>query len=378
VAISPVASPYLDLRIYDKDAQDVFEAAIVNLQTYLPEWTPREGHTEVMLLETLALEVAEQIFAINRIPGAIMEILLRLYGVERDTGTPPTTTLLFTASDDVGHTIPTGTRAALTLGGDADPLTFTTTEPAVIAPGDFTGAAGAAPDTHTTPPHGTPAGTLLDLIDSVIFLERVELSSNVVGGAEAEDDQAWFTRGKLRLSRLVETLVLPRHFMAAALEDPLVTRAFAVDQYDPATGPAPGDNPGHITVAVYGDGGTLTGPQKTTLEGTLSAQAQANLAVHVVDPTLTTVDVTATLLAKEGADTAVVQAAAEEALAAYISPEGWPWTETVYRFELVSLLDQVEGVERVVSLTVPAADTALGGVAPLAILDTATITVTAS
>lgn len=372
---SPDATPYVDLRLFDKDAQDVFEAALVNLQSYLPEWEPREGHTEVVLMESLALEVAESVFAINRLPGAIMEILLRLYGVERDLGAPPTASLTFTVSDTAGHTLPAGVRAALTLT-TGESVVFTTTEAIVIPEGSSTGTAAAVGDMSTDAANGTTAGTSLDLLDAVVFVERVELGSAVVGGAVEEDDTAWFSRGTQRFSRLVETLVLPSHFVSAALERTNVTRASAVDNYDPNQAGVPGDHAGHVTVAVYGDGGPLSAADREVLRSEFDLQAQANLAVHVVDPTLTTVDVTVTLEAQAGYSAAQIQSAATEALTAYLSPQEWPWTGTVYRNELIALLDRVTGVERVVSLDVPAADLPLAGVAPLATVGTVTVTVT--
>jgi hypothetical protein len=373
---SPDATPYVDLRLFDKDAQDVFEGALVNLQAYLPEWEPREGHTEVMLMESLALEVAESVFAINRLPGTILEVLMRLYGVDRDAGSPPTATILFTASDDTGHTIPAGTRVALTIAGEEEPVVFATSAAVVIAAGATSATVAAVGDSNTDAANGIVAGTTVDVLDAVVFVERAELASPPTGGALEEDDETWFSRGASRFSRLVETLVLPRHFVSAALERPEVSRASAVDNYDPNQAGVPGDHAGHITLAVYGDGGMLTADAKEIIRATFDLQAQANLAVHVVDPTITTVDVTASLVAKPGFATSDVQAAAVAALNAYLSPEQWPWSATVYRNELIALLDGVDGVERVASITTPAADLALTGVAPLAALGTATITVT--
>lgn len=376
---SPDASPYVDLRLFDKDSQDIFESALINLQSYLPAWTPREGQTEVLLLESLALEVSEGVFAINRLPGAVMEVLMRLYGVTRDLGTPPTATLTFTVSDSNEHLLPAGTRAALALPNGEDPIVFTTTAPLLIAAGSTTGTVAAVGDRNTDAGNGTAAGTLLDLLDAVVYVERVQLGSTVGGGASEEDDAAWFDRGVGRFSRLVETLVLPRHFKAAALERPEVERAYAIDNYDPAVGPAPaagasGVNAGHVTVAVYGNGAALTTAQRDAIAVDFDAQAQANLAVHIVDPTITDVTVTSTVLAVAGYTVAQVQANVAAALAAYMSPMTWEWSGTVYRNELIALIDGVEGVQRVISIAAPAADLTIGGVAPLARFNPASVT----
>jgi uncharacterized phage protein gp47/JayE len=373
---SPDATPYVDLRLYDLTIQQIFEGALANLQAYLPEWEPREGHMEVLLLESMALEVAEAVFAINRLPGAIMEILLRLYNVERDLGSPPTATIKFTVSSTAGHTIPAGTRVALEVSDEV--VVFTTDAALAVPPGSTTGTVAATGDRITSIANGTPGDTALIMVDSVSVVDRADTATgtSVSGGAEEESSAEWFTRGVQRFSRLVETLVLPTHFQSAALEEPDVTRAVAIDNYDPAVGGGAGNAPGHVTVAVYGAGGVLSAVDKEALRASMDLKAQANLAVHVADPTITTVNVTATVVGVPGYTVAQVQANVTAELDAFLAPETWPWAGTVYRNELIALLDRVEGVERVTSISVPASDLALAGVAPLANLGTATITVT--
>lgn len=371
---SPDATPYVDLTLFDKDPQDIFADALVNLQTYLPEWEPREGHTEVMLMESMALEVAQLIFAVNRIPGAVLEVMLRLYGVTRDLGTFPTSTVTFTAIDTTGHSLPAGVRVAVPMPGGEDALVFATTAPLEIPAGQLTATADVMGTTATAAANGFPASTVIELLDAVTAVESVELGSAIGGGSGPEEDADWFARGVNRFARLTETLVLPPHFTAAALEDPLVQRAFTVDNYDPGTAGSPGDHAGHVTVAVYGDGAPLTAPQKAVLEARFDEQSLAQLAVHVIDPTITEVDVTAEVVVLPGFASGAVTDAVEAALATYLSPATWGWSATVYRNELISLIDQVPGVSRVVNVTVPAGDQAIAGVAPLATLGAVTVT----
>lgn len=372
--VSPDTTPYVDLRVFDRSAQDIFQAALTNLLTYLPEWEPREGHTEVVLLEALALQVSEAVFAINRVPGAVVEVLLRLYNIPRDLGSPPAAELTFTVTDDTGHTIPAGTRVALVAGDST--VVLATDETVAVPGGDTVVTVMATGDTNTTAANGVAPGTTVELVDAVTAVETVALSSYVGGGADVEDDAAWFTRGIQRFSRLAETLVLPRHFVSAALERPEVSRAFAIDNYDPGAGGSPGDHAGHVTVAVYGDGAELTSGERTVIEGVFDATAQANLAVHVVSPTLTSVPVTTSVVGVPGYTEAGIQSAVTDALADYFSPESWGWSQTVYRNELIALISNVPGVERVTTLTVPAGDQALTGVAPLTQLGAVAVTVT--
>lgn len=372
---SPDATQYIDLRVYDRDPQDVFEAALLALQTYLPQWVPREGNIEVLLLEALGLQVAEGVYAINRLPDGIMEALLGLFGVARDSGAPPVATLTFTMVNTIGYTISAGTEARLTLAGGLAPIVFTTTTDLVIPPGQSSGAVSATGDRFTADANNITPNTSLEMLDSIIFVDGVELDAITTGGREPEDDTEYFTRGTTRFSRLSDTLILPRHFSAYALENVSVERATTLDNWDGATG-APGDDPGHVTIAVYGNGTALTAPQKAALQAEMEALAAVNLQVHVIDPTITVVNVTATVKAKAGYDTAEVDAAVTAAVTAYLDPQTWEWGTTVRRFELASIMDQVEGVSYVDTITTPAADQVLTGYAPLADAGTINITVT--
>lgn len=372
---SPDVKPYVDLTLYDSDVQDIFEAALANLQAYLPDWEPREGHTEVMLLETLALQVAESVFAINRVPGAVVEVLLRLYGIERDPGSPPVASLTFTVSDTTGHTIPAGTRVALPIADDDTAIVFATDEPLLVPPGQLTGTVTGTADINTTIANGLSDVLGIDLLDSVVFVESVALDGAVGGGTNVEDDASWFQRGIQRFSRLSEALVLPRHFVTAALERPGVARAVAIDNYDGTGAGEPGEDAGHITVAVYGEAGPLPAAEMEAMRVVMDSQAQANLAVHVVAPTITVVNVAATVVAVPGYTAEQVQTSVELALAGYLSPAEWLWAGTIYVNELIALLDRAEGVERVVAIATPSDDLALGGPAPLPQLGDVTVTV---
>lgn len=371
---SPDFRPYFDLTLMDKSRQDIYDAAATLLATNLAAWVPREGNTEVLLMEAMAAQVEESVFAINRVPNAIMETLLVLFGIERDVGTLPVATLKFNMAGTSGYTIPSGTQARLSLPGGLEDVVFTTNVDLVIAPGNLFGTVSATGHRYTMDANSVSVGTYLDLLDSLIYVESVQLDAITTNGANPESDTDYFARAVARFGRLTDTLVLPVHFTNATLEDPTFVRAFAIDNWAGGGG-TPGTEGGHITVAVYGNGANNTGGEKTALEARLEAAAAANLDIHVIDPTITSVAVTATVKAKAGYDTAAVQTAVQDALTAYLDPMKWDWGTTVRRFELVSLMDQVVGVEHVVSITVPASDVTLTGNAPLADAGALTITV---
>lgn len=366
MSVTPVdLSGYVDLTLYDRSPGSLVERAVNDAVAKLPGWVPREGLTEMVLIEALALEVAELVYAINRVPGAVAEGLLRLFDVTRSQGARALMTVEVTFADNTGRVLPVGSRLRLAVEGE--PWLFTLDADAVAAPGQFTATAPATAARLGAAPNGIVPGTVVDLLDVHYYVESIVVDVAPAGGLDPETTAAWLVRASARLARLTDTLVLPSHFEAAAIENPAVKRAKALDLYDPGTGPSPGSNPGHVTVAVIGPAGAaLTAPAKAGLEADLEALALVNLDVHIIDATITNVAVTVDVTAKAGFLAADVQAAVVAALQAYLNPDVWPWVGTVYRNELIALIDGAAGVDRVVNLTVPAADVVLAGFAPLA------------
>lgn len=378
---APDVAGYVDLRLVDADAQDLVDRALLDAAVKFPEWEPREGNTELVLLEGMALQVAELTFAANRLPGTVTEVLLRLFDLSRDVGAAPRFTVALTTSNaGQAITVPAGTRFGLELdGGLRLELTLDADVP-VAAAGTTNGTATATEPTlaaNTLAPR-----TALEVLDAVAYLDAATASILDLG-RDSEDGAAFLDRGVIRLRRLVTTLTLPDHFTAAALEDVRVKRARTIDAYDPAVGPAPaagsttGTNLGHVTVAVAGPGGALlTAPIRTAIENALEVQALAGLDVHVIDATVNVVTVAAVVVQRAGFLTAVADSVA--ALDLYLDPDAWTFGGTVYRNELIALLDRVPSVERVVSVTLTGAngagDLVLTGVAPLVNLGVATVT----
>lgn len=369
---APDVTPYVDLTLLDVDAQTMKDRALTDAATKFPDWEQREGTIEVALIEAFSLVVDELVFAVNRIPGAVVEVLLNLYGLTRDPGAPAAATVTFTLADTTGHTIPAGTRLLLDLGEAVDPLELTTDVDLIIPAGAATVPQRTVAVTATGEPSeegaGTAAGTELEVLDAVPYVDAVVLATPIGGARDPEDGPAFIERGIVLLTRLVTTLVAPAHFTAAALEEPYVDRAFTIDRYDPGQAPPTGRN-GHVTVVAAAPGGVaLAAPDKVTLETKLEDAALASIDVHIADPTITAVDVDVTVTLAAGSLAATVQAAVLAALDAYLNPASWPFGATVYRNEVIALVDNTAGVDRVTALTLNggAGDVTLAGIGPLA------------
>lgn len=376
MSVTPVdLRGYVNLPLYDRTPGSLIERARVDAEAKLPGWIYREGLTEAVLIEALALIDAELIYAINRVPGAVAETVIRLFNVARDQGAAAQMTVEFTFSDDVGRTVPAGARLRVDVASEA--WLFITDTDAVAAPLATTATALATASRRGVAPNNVLAGAPVDLLDVHYYVDSVVVDVAPAGGRDAETTAAWITRAAARLARLTDTLMLDDHFVAFALEQPGVKRVLSLSGYDPAVGPLPGDNPGHTTVSVLGPAGVaLSAGAKTALYDAMRPLTADHLELHVEDATVTAVDVTVEVAPAAGFTAPDVEASVAAALAAYLDPDVWPWAGTVYRNELISTIDQAAGVARVIGLTDPAADVVLDGVAPLADLGALDVTVT--
>jgi hypothetical protein len=485
---SPDLSAYVDLTIYDKNPQDVFSAAADLLEALLPEVTLREGFIESVLLEALAQEVGEAAYALNRIPGAVVQILAQLFGVVRGLGAQPTGQVTFVLSDAAGHVLQQGVQVRLDLG-TTDPVIFTTDVPGIANPGETTITVDVTGDRFTADANNVGVPADVTIVDAVWFVESASLTTAPVDGQDPEDTITWLSRFITRLTRLTTTLTLADQFATAALDDLAVYRATATDDWNagldaplnlaaapaaaggalqngatygyavtaltaqgetlptatvntviPAGGPntgevvltwqapaaqqgagavtgyrvyrtapngavlglvatlgnvltytstgsgAPGAAPpvangtgqtlpGYVTVAVYGPTGPVSAAEKATLQTTLTSESLANLNVRVVDATVSTVNVDVTVVGADGYDAATVTADVTAALQDWLSTDTWLWDATVRRNELIAIVGSLPSVAYVETLTTPAADVALPGIAPLTTLGTLAVTV---
>lgn len=374
----PDLGSYIDLRLFDVPDQALIDAMISYYEIVNPGWIAREGNTEVLLMETIALGNAESVVAINRLPGAVIEAILQLAEVGKDYGAPGFASATVTVADGLGYVIPTGTRFYLPLTTGA--ITFLSEAPDVTIPAGQTEATvPLVTEINTGAANGVQAPTRLVLADQLYMVQSVALASTVTGGRDPETDEQWRDRGVARFRRFSDALTVPRHFDAAVDEDPRVGRVLTVDLWDGSvvTPGDPGDDPGHVTVAVLGtDGAPLDQVDLDELEAMTEALAAAMLDVHVLNAVTDEIDIVAVVHVLSGFVEATVLTNAQTTLREYLDPLNWLVNEPVRHNELVSVLDQSPGVDYVVSITAngSSGDIALSSPRSLPVADTVTVT----
>jgi len=330
--------------------EEILDAAIQRVENALPEWTPRPGNTEVVLLEAMSMLLGLELVAINDVPDVVFERLLALHKIARSPGQYATATATFTVgSTEPVYTIPTGVTLRLLNPDTGEDMEFETTEAREIVVAEGRSATIAIRATeYGAQVNGVAAGAPLEVVDALPFVDSVRLGSIVLGGEDEEDDDSLFNRGAARMARMTSTIVLADQFSLAAIEDERVARAFAQSLADPAR---PGvEAPGHVTVTVLGYAGELETGDRESIRQALAAQAVAGLKIHVVPPDVTDLSVEVDVIVNSGAVTANVLAAVEHRVTRYLTPLEWDWSEKVYRNVLVAHAAAVPGVARVVDV----------------------------
>lgn len=333
-------TPIVDLTLSDVDADTLVAQAVLDGLVKWPEWIPREGNTEMVLMELLAVETAETVFALNRLPAKVLEGMIRLFGIEKSLGVKATARIQITAFDLLGHLLPVGSRVQ--VGG----IDFVTTATLTVAVGSNIGLADVEALTLGVSANQIPAGALVTLVDPVSWYQAGVSTVVSAGGREPETDAEYLLRASQRLGRVTDSLVIADHFTRYAVEQTYVGRATTIDLYDPAVGPIPGVNLGHVTVAVCTTAGTpISVANKASLSADLDARSHAGLSIHVIDATPVPITVTAVVRREPSTSASVVLSNVNAALTAFLSPSTWKWGRSVQPSEIVAVIESAAGVD---------------------------------
>lgn len=389
-----MADSFVDIPL-ETDPELVEQSIYDRLAERFPGWVPAEGNLETHIaraaafiwadLANLAVDVPAEVF--NQFGEKILQVAV----LDAASATGETT---WTMVDDAGYTIPAGIQVDISSAGDSA-VAFRTIAEVQVAPGDTVTGTGEVVIEAVLPGE---AGNDLDatptLIDALAFVSGVVLEDPTSGGVDAEDPVDYLDRLTAEAQLLSTRPILPADVETVARRIAGVHRALALDGYNPADETF--NNERMLAVAVIDENGNALGaPVKALVDAELEGEREVNFVFNVIDPTYTAIDVAATVTVHSGYTAADVETACESAITDHLSPEShgkppfvassreWRNVASVYRNELIALLDRVDGVDRVVTVTLAeegsalgTADVALDGPAPLP--QPGTIAVTAS
>jgi len=344
-----------------------------------PVWLGADANAELAAeREAQAIEVARRIF---------QEFGSTVYGVNIGAERTATGTSTWTVSAVplVGAVIPAGTPLAR-----GEILLETVSDVVVTEDGTITDVAVSAVNPGV---YGDVVAGAVDVLASLGFIASAVIDApGTTGGLDGEELDDYMNRLRLHIAHAGRPVLPADH--AAKLRDlfPLVHRVLALDLYDADT-----DTDGvekHITlVPVDASGEPLPGPTLIEAAAQLDAEREVNFVVHVIEPTYTTINASATITVWPEWDPDTVSANASAAVESWLAPAAWGqppngdsplWHDEpiVLRDELSAVLNMVGGVRHVTlpklaeSPSSPAAsDVTLDGPAPLTRAGTITITV---
>lgn len=355
---SPDISPYVDLTLYDLTPAEVAADAITYAQTLLPEFSPKTGTVEDAIIQASSQMTSQLIGAINRMTPGVMEVVLQLFDIERISGTQATGTISITVVDALGHTIPKGTRFGY-LDNISDPTNpvlyaFDTTTDLTVGAGSSTGSVSIISTLFKAYP-ALLSGQVLQLLTSNSSILSASLSTNLVTGLDPETDTEYFARAVATLNSYSQALALASQMEQYVLANYSDVYRCQANSRVRSTADLWADvlQNGYVTVyASKPNGASLTSTAASAIAEDLMTHSVAGLSIAVKAPLLVTVPVVVTVKALSSYTFSDVQASISATLNTYLHPNYWGWGQTIYYNELISVIDQVAGVGRVVSLTI--------------------------
>lgn len=364
---------------------EIEDGIYADVQARWPAWEPSPGQLETQIISALSLRYSE----LEALSADVADWLYMqagpAVGIPRHEAQPATVMSTWTMIDDDGYYVPVGTQVE--VAGPQESIAMETIADLTVPQGQTTGSVGLVAVEPGTAGNGHTGDAVL--IDALVFVDQVTLDAATANGTDEEPITDYLNRLTAARRLLAIKAITAAEFAVLAEQDPRVLRAVGIHGLDPDT-PATGV-PLCVTVAVMDpDGAPLGGGAKAEIKAALKEDSVIGMLVYVVDPDYTDVDVDVTITVKPGFEASAVQAQVKDAIETYLSPATWGETDdgswvnadTVYLYELISLVDRVPGVDRVTELKLEedgtptvAADLALGGDVPVARAETVTVTV---
>lgn len=371
MANSPDLKKYVDLTVYDEDPVQLMNEILGAARGLLPNWRPEAGQIETVLSEAFAIRSASLANSINRVPAATTEVLLQLFGLTRSDGTKATATLTitFTDSDSFERTLDAGTEFLFVDAVTGISYSFAL-DSAFTLNGPLSGTAAVSAVDVGSAYNVAASGKNLTLISaSATFFESAVFSTNASGGTDAETDDEYFDRGVNLLASYTSaatTATQIKYYVGANKSYAKRVEVFNRRRYRDrdTTADDYGTHDGAVLVAIAS---TVSNPASAAAEvvvtssnladlhSSLADRTPSGLIVDVMSAELAEVDVTASVVKKSGFAGSDVSTAIQTALKAYLNANTWNWsTNTVRRNEVIALIDSVDGVDYVASLTMDA------------------------
>jgi uncharacterized phage protein gp47/JayE len=357
-------SEYVYLVPFDVSPTAVYLDSIEYAKIALPEFQPRQGTPEDAILQAVSYISALNISAINRLPDRLMAGLVGMMGVEINDGTQAVIDVEFTCIDYDGTIVPQGTivRYDYEFLGEQKSIYFETTEEGTIASVVYTGVEplptvtveARAIDVGATLP--IAAGTVLEIDTPTSSIIGATVDAFISNGTSPETTEQFLNRAVQFLGSLSSSFGRASQIDGYVLSTfaSTVGRCKAYDLTNSASGLqwADADEPGYVTIFVYGINNALTIDQKSDILIDVQDRTVAGLELEVRDANIVDLEIAIQVAYSSSYESTVVQENIETVLTNYFSPINYRFTEGIKLSEFYSIASSVPGVLYVQSLTV--------------------------
>jgi Baseplate J-like protein len=347
--------------VVELDAASIEQQVNEDLESKFEGWDPARAGLAAWLIKARARIdsiILEQAGSITR--AAYKKFGETIAKVPPILAAPATVASTWAFRDSDGHTIKDGTEVEIPVSGDVT-AGFRVVDDVEVSPGETATAAGEVLLQAIEP--GVARNGLSDdpvLVSALSLpIESITLEGVTANGVDEEDEDTYLGRLTEELQTLSPSLILLRDFEIDARATAGVARALCIPAYNAEAGKE--EALAVTEIGVDAAGASLSAPVKEALKERQEAKLISGVDLYLADPTHTKVDVFPGATALPGFEPATVKGAIGNRLAEYLASANWGasssgestgWVNRtkVYFNELISEVDRIDGVDRVVSL----------------------------
>lgn len=384
---------------FEADPSTIERRVYDYIQEEFPAFAPRPGHALVIQTEAFAEAISELLQLASDVPEDIFMYLGTLFGVVPNQAKPATTTVEIVLRHTDGYVVPEGLAFRLPIGGE-EYAGFETNGPAIVPSGQdaVTGVIVTAIEEGTRSNGLGGVVATQDLIDIDINVLSITTEADTEGGVDPQDVDEYMEKFATRLQLLKDGVVRARDVELYLMSHAEVSRAKAIDNYDPGVAnggvEAVETETAEKTIswtALDLDGAEVVDPLRAELLGLLEPTREVNFNFIYLSPDFNDVTIECEFSVNAGFELAAAEASVEAALESYFNPlifnstdyhnapEEWVNRDTLRYLEVATVINNVSAVNEIDLLEINgvAGDLALTGKIPL-ISPNPTLTLTAT
>lgn len=360
-------SPYVNLRIYDKDAGELYLGALDLLQMNVPQLVVRPGTIEDALVQAFSYISTVAINHINALPNKLMEGMISFMGVPRRAGAYASVTAEFVALDYEGGTLEAGTTLehSFQIGGQTyreyyellDSITIESVDPDPLAdpPTPLPSFQTRVYATDQGERQPISVGSELTIINVQPTTDSGVALGDFSQGKFEESDEEYLARSATFMRSLSTTLATAKQvesFVVSGFD--YVSRVKAYDLTDSETNRDEDaiDAVGYVSLFVYGNDRPLGIQERNDVFEQTSGKMLAGLQLVVENMQILGMTVEADVRVRPDADIYSVESVLRRQIINYLSPSRFPYIEPAIRKSaIIAEINKVPGVAHVNSLS---------------------------